>query len=346
MGNTRVQIGIPQISGTARINGNARLLRNRQLFTLLQQALRRTGVSDVGRQLDLGSDFDISFNFLDPSTADQMVRRLSYKAIRTVLMPSAAVVSGIENELAIVFNAKLDITRLTDTDAGSQLKALTPAVSLGNLENKHQGTTTSSGTPETHTLQYWVDGKLSCFSGNLAAKYFGGWDHIHFGFTGATGTVGDIEQIRVTQLSVGELEYGTLTACDCTPFIDTDEHSHVTYAGSASIDAANLIALTPSVPFGGWIRVRITLSIFSSDFSLSFIFKPATRTLQAADYPLSFRTTFWEVMPLVAAVLLLEQGASATGSDLRFHGPGCRSHQLLRRRAGPGSAFLRPNHTR
>ena len=191
-----------------------------------------------------------------------MVRLLSYKAIRTVQMQSAAAlmgVSGIKNGLAIVFNAKLDITRLTDTDAGSQLKALTSAVSLGNLENGHWHQAHVVWDAETHTLQYWVDGKLGgTLSGDLAAKYFGGSDHVHFGFTGATGTVGNIEQIRVTQLSAnaGELEYGTLTACDCTPFIDTDEHSHVTYAGSASIDAANLITLTPECSVGGWIRVQ------------------------------------------------------------------------------------------
>ena len=72
---------------------------------------------------------------------------------------------------------------------------------------------TSSGTPKLSTLTYWVDGKLGgTLSGDLATKYFGGSDHVHFGFTGATGTVGNIEQVRVTQLSAnaGELEYGAL----------------------------------------------------------------------------------------------------------------------------------------
>ena len=155
------------------------------------------------------------------------------------------------------------------------LKALTSAVSLGNLENGHWHQAHVVWDAETHTLTYWVDGKLGgTLSGDLATKYFGGSDHVHFGFTGATGTGGNIEQVRVTQLSAnaGELEYGALSACDCTPFIDTDEQSHVSYVGSASIDATNLVTLTPSVQSTAGSAFSMALIDLHSDFSLSFNF--------------------------------------------------------------------------
>ena len=83
----------------------------------------------------------------------------------------------------------------------------------------------------------------------------------------------------MTQLSAnaGELEYGTLSACDCTPFIDTDEHSHVSYVGSASIDATNLITLTPSVQSTAGSAFSMALIDLNSDFSLSFNFNAGNK---------------------------------------------------------------------
>ena len=124
-------------------------------------------------------------------------------------------------------------------------------------------------------MTYWVDGRLGgTLSADLVTKYFGGSHHVNFGFTGATGNAGNIEQVRVTQLSAnaGELEYGALSACNCTPFIDTDEHSHVSYVGSASIDAANLVTLTPSDQSTAGSAFSMAVIDLNSNFSLSFNF--------------------------------------------------------------------------
>ena len=93
------------------------------------------------------------------------------------------------------------------------LRRLRPSVSLGNLENGHWHQAHVVWDADTQTLTYWVDGKLGgTLSGDLATKYFGGSDHVHFGFTGATSRGGNIEQVHVTQVTAnaGELEFGAL----------------------------------------------------------------------------------------------------------------------------------------
>ena len=238
--------------------------------------------------IDLHSDFDISFNFFLGSAdggSNGATFVLQSDPNGSSASGSGGVglgASGIKNGLAIAFNAKIgaETTGLVDTDAGSTLKALTPTVSLGNLEDGHWHQAQVSWDAETSTLQYWVDGKLGgTLSGDLATNYFGGSDHVHFGFTGATSTVGNIEQVRVTQLSAnaGGLEYGSLSTCDCTPFIDTDKHSHVSYVGSASIDATNLITLTQSVQSTAGSAFSMPVIDLNSDFSLSFNFNAGNK---------------------------------------------------------------------
>ena len=281
-------IDIPQIAGTARMNGNAGFDLDRHLFTLTPEGASKTGVVMSDATIDLHSDFDISFNFFLGS-ADGGSNGATFVLQSDPNGSSASGsgdvglgASGIKNGLAIAFNAKIgaETTGLVDTDAGSSLKAVTPTVSLGNLEDGHWHQAQVRWDAETSTLQYWVDGKLGgTLSGDLATQYFGGSDQVHFGFTGATGTVGNIEQVRVTQLSAnaGGLEYGTLSTCDCTPFIDTDEHSHITYVGSASINATNLITLTPSVQSTAGSAFSMAVIDLNSDFSLSFNFNAGNK---------------------------------------------------------------------
>ena len=277
------EIEIPQIGGTAQMNANAGFDSDRQLFTLTPDGASKTGAVMADAKIDLHSDFDISFNFFlgskdGGSNGATFVLHSDPKGSDAIGSGGAGLgASGIKNGLAIAFNAKRgsETTSFVDTDAGSKLKGLPSAVSLGNLENGHWHQAHVVWDVETHTLKYWVDGKLGgTLSGDLVTKYFGGSDHVNFGFTGATGTAGNLEQVRVTQLSAnaGELEYGTLSACDCTPFIDTDEQSHVSYVGSASIDAANLVTLTPSVQSTAGSAFSMALIDLHSDFSLSFNF--------------------------------------------------------------------------
>ena len=144
----------------------------------------------------------------------------------------------------------------------------------GNLEDGHWHQAHVVWDADTQTLTYWVDGKLAgTLSGDLATTYFGGSDHVHFGFTGATGRGGNPEQVHVTHVTAngGELQFGSLSACDHTPFIGTDE-PHVSYTGSASVDAANLVTLTPSAKSAAGAAFSMGSVDLHSDFSLSFDF--------------------------------------------------------------------------
>ena len=53
---------------------------------------------------------------------------------------------------------------------------------------------------QSHTLRYWVDGKLGgTLTGDIASQYLGGQTTAYVGFTGATGGAAatDIQQVRV-----------------------------------------------------------------------------------------------------------------------------------------------------
>ena len=274
---------IAQLGGSAQMSVNAGFDSDRHIFDLTPAGASKSGAVMSDAEIDLRSDFDISFNFFMGSKdggSSGMTFVLHADPDGSDAIGSAGAglrVSGIENGLAIAFNAKLgaETTSLVDTDAGSTLKAVTSAVSLGNLENGQWHQAHVVWDADTGTLKYWVDGKLGgTLSGDLITKYFGGSDHVHFGFTGATASGGNVEQVRVTQVYAndGGLEYGTLVACDCKPFIDTDEHSHTTYSGSASIDATNLITLTPSVQSTAGSAFSMASIDLNSDFDLSFAF--------------------------------------------------------------------------
>jgi Ca2+-binding RTX toxin-like protein len=278
-----IKIEIPQIGGTAEMNGNAGFDSDRQLFTLTPTGASKTGAVMSDAKIDLHSDLDISFNFFlgsndGGSSGATFVLQSDPNGSDAIGSGGAGLgASGIQNGLAIALNAKRgsDTTRLVDTDAGSKHKALTSAVSVGNLENGHWHQAHVVWNADTQTLTYWVDGKLGgTLSGDLVTKYFGGSNLVQFGFTGATGSGGNLEQVHVTQVSAnaGELQYGALSACDNKPFIDTDQPSHVSYAGSASIGATNLVTLTPNVRSTAGSAFSMGCIDLHSDFSLSFNF--------------------------------------------------------------------------
>jgi Bacterial lectin/Galactose oxidase-like, Early set domain/RTX calcium-binding nonapeptide repeat (4 copies) len=277
-----IKIEIAQIGGTGQMSGTAGFGSDRQLFTLTTAGASKTGAVMADTNLDLQSAFDISFNFFlgskDGGSAGMtFILQNDPNGSDAIGSGGAGLgASGIHNGLAIAFNARRgsDSTSFVDTDAGSQLKALTSTVSLGNLENGHWHQAHVVWDAETQTLTYWVDGKLGgTLSGDLATQYFGGSDHVHFGFTGATGKGGNLEQVHVTQVSAnaGEFQYGALSACDHTPFIGTDA-PHVSYTGSASVDAANLVTLTQTAKSTAGSAFSMGSIDLHSDFSLSFDF--------------------------------------------------------------------------
>ncbi len=278
-----VRIEIAQIDGTARVNGNAGFDADKQVFTLTPDGASKTGAVMANTQLDLSSDFDITFNiFLGSknggSSGATFVLQADPNGSDAIGSGGAGLgASGIHNGLAIAFNTAKrgsDTTSLVDTDAGSKLKALTSKVSLGNVEDGHWHQAHVVWDAETQTLQYWVDGKLGgTLTGDLAAKYFGGSDLVHFGFTGATGKGGNLEQVHVTQIAAngGHLAYGDFAACDCLPFIDPANADHVASTGSASI-LPDMIILTPDARSTAGAAFTTCAIDLHTDFSVSFTF--------------------------------------------------------------------------
>lgn len=277
-----VKIDIAQIDGTARTNGNAGFDADKQIFTLTPTGASKTGAVMADTKLDLQSDFDISFNFFlgakdGGSAGATFILQSDPDGSNAIGSGGAGLgASGIEDGLAIAFSAKRgsETTQLVDTDAGSKLKALTSAVSLGNIENGRWHQAHVTWDVETQTLKYWVDGKLGgTLSGDLVDKYFGGSNLVHFGFTGATGSGGNLEQVHVTQVNAneGHLEYGALAACDCKPFIDTDEPGHIALVGSATSEPG-LIHLTPDVRSTAGAAFSTPVIDLHFDFSLTFTF--------------------------------------------------------------------------
>lgn len=274
---------IAQIGSTAQMSGNAGFDAGKQAFMLTPTGASKTGAVMSDAHIDLNADFQLSFNFFlgsndGGSSGATFVLQADPDGENAIGSGGSGLGAlGIENGLAIAFNATRgsETTRLVDTDSGSSLRSLTSSVSLGNLENGRWHQADVSWDAETQTLKYWVDGKLAgTLTGDLAAKYFGGAHHVNFGFTGATGSTGNLEQVRVTELSAngGDLEYGHFGACHCDPFMETDEDSHVTRVGSASIDAANLVTLTATAASAAGSAFSLAKMDLDADFSLNFDF--------------------------------------------------------------------------
>ena len=99
-------------------------------------------------------------------------------------------------------------------------------------------------------MTYWIDGQQGgTITGDLASKYFGGSDYVHFGFTGATGGAKNLQQVKVTSLTA------TYAPADAPPPIETPPippipgtapQLDVTKSGAASYAAASdIFTLTP-----------------------------------------------------------------------------------------------------
>ena len=89
-----------------------------------------------------------------------------------------------------------------------------------------------------------------------------------------------LEQVHVTQLNAndGDLEYGALEACDCKPFIEMDEHGHVSYLGKASSSDAGCHDVDNRTR-SRWLAAAFSTPVIDlhSDFSLSFNFYAGTK---------------------------------------------------------------------
>jgi hypothetical protein len=202
------------LDGFVTQSGAASYAAASNVFTLTPDATNQTGAVMSNDRIDITHDFTLTFSaFLGSNDAGG-------DGIAFVLQnaPSGANALGggggnskgavgIANGLAINIDTysnggepSADYTNVFDTDGAGT--SLTQATSLANLENSQWHDVTVSWNAGPQTLTYWIDGqKGGTITGDLASKYFGGSDYVHFGFTGATGAAKNLQQVKVTGVS-------------------------------------------------------------------------------------------------------------------------------------------------
>jgi hypothetical protein len=193
------------------VNGSAREQDSHNTYALTPDATFQAGGVTFNDKVDLTHDFNMAFNiyFGPTQAADGMAFVLHNDPGGAAAIGGSGGnlgAMGLQNGLAIEFDTyqnsgfgdpAYDHTNILDTDAGPGSN-LTPATNLGNIVDGgwHQvGVTWDS---QSHTLRYWVDGKLGgTLTGDIATNYLGGQTTAYFGFTGGTGGAHDLQQVRV-----------------------------------------------------------------------------------------------------------------------------------------------------
>jgi Ca2+-binding RTX toxin-like protein len=124
---------------------------------------------------------------------------------------AVGIVNGLGIELdtrdngAAAGDIAADHTNFLDTDNGARVGAA--PVALPNLEDGAWHTLTLRWTPTTAgqtngTLTYQIDGLTrGTLTTDLATTYLGGSALAHFGFTGATNSVSNLQEVRVVSLN-------------------------------------------------------------------------------------------------------------------------------------------------
>lgn len=186
---------------------------------------------------------------------------------------------GISNGLAIEFDVSndgakfgdiaADHTGFIDTDAALTKSQVSTPRALGNLEDGKWHTVQIVWNAATHTLQYKIDGVVAgTLNKDIAATYFGGADHAYFGFTGATGAIGNVQQVKIDAVTATYVKV-PVPLPDEHPTVphpfSIDELAHcVTLSGGARFnDSTGVTTLTPNAPgkiAGMMSEVRVDLT--------------------------------------------------------------------------------------
>jgi Bacterial lectin/Domain of unknown function (DUF1929) len=195
------------------LNGSASYQDASHIFTLTPDATKQVaGGVTFNDKVDLNHDFNMMFDvYFGPNhRADGMTFVLhndsnGVEALGNTGGKLGAI--GMQNGLAIEFdtwqNASLNDpaynhTAIIDTTAGADLT--TPS-DIGNITDGGWHQIGVRWDSQTHTLQYWVDGKLGgMLTGDIVNQYLGGQTTAYFGFTGATGAATDVQQVRVAAI--------------------------------------------------------------------------------------------------------------------------------------------------
>ena len=213
------------MGGWVTLNGNATHDAASEHFILGQDAQGQKGALMSNERIDLRSDFDLSFDLYlgnkDAAGADGMAFVLHndpFGGDATGGGGGFLGALGIRYGVAIEFdtyqNAAFgdiadDHTNFVDTDAPLDSINLSNPVGLGNIEDGKWHGVHVSWDAALQTLSYSFDGKQAgTLTGDLASRYFAGFNYAYFGFTAASGGLSNLQQVEINALEA-VLEDGT-----------------------------------------------------------------------------------------------------------------------------------------
>ncbi len=177
-----------------------------------------------------------------------------------------------------------DHTGFFDTDATVALRQITPAKSLGNIEDNTWHAFQIFWDANAKTLSYKVDGQvMGTLQRDIAQMYLGGEKQAYFGFTGSTGAVGNVQQVRIYSTNITYADTHTSPAHDMgamdammgsmtyTKFdIGSMEHLITLSGGARYNSSTNIVQLTSDTPKKtGGVMSNMRIDV-SKDFVLDF----------------------------------------------------------------------------
>ena len=281
-----------QLAGKIHTSGNAGYDAHSDVIILTPPGGQMTGAVMSETKFSLASNIDVTFDFYlgakdGGSEGAAFVMHSDSKGAGAFGAGGAGLGAfGIENGLAIQIDAKKgsDTTSFFDTDAGTAIRPLTNPIALGNLENGNWHQAHVTWDAPSQTLQYWIDGKLGgTLSGDLAGRYFGGSELVNFGFTGATGSAGNSQQVQITHLDAvtgagTHSQYGLLSSIGDRPFVDQTASHLVTASGSAVFDThTGITTLTSASKSQAGAVFSDGFIDLKGDFNLGFSFMAGTK---------------------------------------------------------------------
>ncbi|WP_409563189.1 lectin-like domain-containing protein [Hyphomicrobium sp. MC8b] len=264
------------------LNGNASAQSAHQTLTLTPDTAYRAGSAVFNDKIDLTHDFNIAFsiNFGPGQPADGMAFVLHNDPKGTSALGGLGGqlgAMGLQNGLAIEFDTWRNLpfndpaynhTDIIDTDAlfGGRL---TNPTNLGAIVDGGWHQVGITWDAESHTLRYWVDGRLGgTLTGDIATQYLGGQTTAYVGFTAATGGSHDLQQVRVSAVDAYFDNVSKNYANIQDPLILSDR---AVLNGSATYDSAHhTFVLTPDAAGQAgsvMLNQRVDLSY---DFQASF----------------------------------------------------------------------------
>jgi hypothetical protein len=204
--------------GHVTLNGNASYLGSSDVFRLTADLTAVSGNIMSNERILLTHDFSISFNIFlgrNDRGADGMTfvlhndpRGAEANGGRGGGLGAAGIVNGLAIEFdtfnngAAAGDIRTDHASFVDTDGG--FMPLTRPINLRNVEDGKWHRVTVTWDVESQTLSYNFDGKRALSSSitrDLSDDFFGGSDSVHFGWTAATGGIGNQQMVKVTALN-------------------------------------------------------------------------------------------------------------------------------------------------